>query len=227
MVPFWGKQLLVRMALLAGLSAVLVLVIWSLSPGQASTSPPEDREAAQVATTSPRAGTPLRPEPTPAARGMISEAEAVAIAEKSVGGQAVKVDRQGAAAAPLFTVDVQRPDGKTSRVTMNASGSVIETVLVSSGPPARRDSEPESKGAEVRGTVRAVATDQRTITLLVREKGKEREATYRLASALRITGAKDATLTLADIPRGVRVRALRGDGDELVELKVEKKRRDD
>lgn len=222
MVPFWGKQLLVRMALLAGLSAMLVLVIWSLSPGQASTSPPE---AAQVATTSPRAGTPVRPETTPAARGMISEAEAVAIAEKAVGGQAVKVDRQGAAAAPLFTVDVQRPDGKTSRVTVNASGSVIETALVGSGPPARRDNELESKGAEVRGTVRAVATDQRTITLLVRDKGREREATYRLAAQVRVSGGKD--MALADITRGARVRGLLGDGGELVELKVEKKRRDD
>jgi len=225
MVPFWGKQLCVRLALLVGLGGALVGLIWLISQGSGQASDSQATAAlARPETTRPAADLPAgnQKETPPGSSGVVSEAEAVAAAEKFVRGRAIQVDRQGSDTTTLYTIHVQREDGKTSRVKVNASGSVTETTRVVAGTAAKRDRPTESKGKDIRGIVQALDADQHTITLLVREKGKEREGVYRLAAQVRVVGPKD--LALSDVQRGARVRAYLGDDDRIVELKVDKQK---
>jgi uncharacterized membrane protein YkoI len=56
----------------------------------------------------------------------VSRTEAANIAEKAGNGQAVKVEKQGEGVATKFLIDVRTKDGATVRITLNATGNVIE-----------------------------------------------------------------------------------------------------
>lgn len=173
MVPFWGKQLFIRVALFVALSTALLVVVWTISQGsgQASHEPAQARIA-------PHTG----------------DAE-------GTGGQTTR-------AGPPTT-----PSSPTEKKQATPPTAVSP----------EKPTKPEPRGKELRGAVRAIDPEKRTVTLRV---GEKREAAYRLAPDARITnGTSD--MPLGNVQRGARVRALLGDEDMIVELRVDRKRPDD
>jgi len=214
-MPCWRKPFLLRLAFLVGLGSGLWAVVGAIQyrPGQASR---HVLQAGGAPATPQGSGTEPRnraQEAGPAVNRPISPETAVAIAEKTADGRAIRVDRHGEGAATRFEVDVQRSGGKTLRVRLSASGSVLQTADAASAP--------EGKSKDIKGTVKATDPRAQTITLALREKGQEREATYRLASDARLAEGP-RTLLFSDIRLGARVRALLGSGDLIVELRLEK-----
>jgi len=225
MVPFWGKQMVLRLVALVAVSSALLAVLWAINQGsgQASNGSSQARVSGP-ATADAEGSRPVEPGPgkaRPTASSSVSQAEAVAIAEKSADGRMVNVARQGEGASTQFAIDVLRKDGKTTRVKLNATGRVIEKTDAT--PPVEEPLRTEPRGKEVRGTVQAVDATSRTLTIKPKEKGQRN---YRLAPDARILSGSSA-MPLADLQRGTRVRATLGDGDTIVELKVDRRRGDD
>jgi hypothetical protein len=212
MVPFWGKQLFVRVALLTGLSVVLLAVVWSISqsPGQVGNG---------LAQAKPRPEAKVEPEPArPPQDAKPSAPPTVVVADKPPSPPALEVGpTEPPKPAPPAAEDAA---DKPPKPNPPAAEVPAEKPPKPNPPPEDPPAKPEAKGKEVRGTVRTLDVQKRTVTLRV---GEKREAAYRLAQNARITGGAN-NMALRDIRPGTRVRATLGDGDMIVELNVDRGR---
>jgi hypothetical protein len=73
----------------------------------------------------------------------ISLVEAIAIAENLANGKAVKTDTQGEGLATQYNIDVLRKDGSMARVSLNATGNILERPKPSTPQPS--PSQPGTK----------------------------------------------------------------------------------
>jgi outer membrane biosynthesis protein TonB len=216
MVPFWGKQLFVRVALLAGLSLVLLVVVWTISQnsGQAGNGMVQLPRPQGEANVEPElAKPPKEPKPSPPAPVVLPDKSAVA----DVGPQppTKPVDPPAEVVAEkVAPADVRPEEPKPNQ-------PAAEVKPDNPAKPAEVEKpKPEPKGKEVRGLVRAFDVQKRTLTLRV---GEKRETAYRLAKDARLTGGAN-NMTLRDIKPGTRVRAVLGEGDTIVELGLDRGR---
>jgi hypothetical protein len=196
MVPFWGRQMFIRVGLLAGLSIALLVTVWSISQGSGQTGA-QAKASPGRGTQTERDGPakdsrPVTPAPTDKVPG-----------EKPV------------TPAPPDKTPKENP------VVPAGPDKAPEEPKPVPPPEVKRDPPPEPR--DIRGTVRAVDAKKRALTLAVRDKGAERETVYQLAPDARLSLGRGAR-TLADVRRGTRVRAVLGDGNMIVELRSERSR---
>jgi hypothetical protein len=207
MVPFWGKQLFVRVALLLVLSTALLAAIWTISqsPGQAGNGLPQGQVIAAHAQT----GEPSVPEPRQTSQTARASAATEANAPKPPAPSAAVPDlpREQAPANPVVDVPEDKPRQP------EPPPARVEADMPAKPEPNGKEMP---KGKEVRGTVQLLDVQKRKLTLRV---GEKRDAAYRLAEDVRLSaGAND--MPLRDIKPGMRVRAV-VHGETIVELRVD------
>lgn len=150
MFPSWAGRLVVRVALLVSACVAIVAGAWLAGGGVGHGKPGLPQSQPRVEKTAPatrnaepdeQAQAPIEPQVVAvdltalspelvrelqAAIKPVSRTEAANIAEKAAHGQAVKVEKQGEGVATKFLIEVRTKDGATVRITLNATGSVLE-----------------------------------------------------------------------------------------------------
>jgi len=225
MVPFWGKQLLVRVGLLAGLSLVLLVVVWSISQGsgQSGNGPAQAKlnSARPAGDSSEPAKPPKQSQPSAPVAETVPAKSPIA---GTAGDQPPKPAPPAAEIAdpkpaPEVRLNPPMPEAKPDNPP-RPNPPVAEVKPDKPNPPAAEMNGDKPKGKEVRGIIRTLDAQKRTVTLRV---GEKRETAYRLANDARISGGAN-NMTLRDIKPGSRVRAVLGEGDTIVELALDKGR---
>jgi hypothetical protein len=95
----------------------------------------------------------------------------------------------------------------------------------SKDPKAKPPGGGPPRGREIRGMVKSWDAASGQLVVTVRDRGKEFEASYRLAADARIRGPGPQERTLADVTVGIGVRLLLRDPATVSELRVEPKDR--
>ncbi|MFN4261907.1 MAG: hypothetical protein ACK4RK_21715 [Gemmataceae bacterium] len=138
--------------------------------------------------------------------------------------QAVHVLKKDLApAAPLTPPGLRRvfdvkhlPEAKTLDKALKDLGKALRDAL------RDKKSSPPPKGKEVKGVVQSVDVRDRTIVLLVRDKGHTFEAAYQVTASARIrAGPRD--YTLADLLPGSHIKGTLANDTSLSEIKWERK----